>query len=272
MGREEDRAWAAASLLDPEPGALLPPPSLSSRCLAPSARRVLGIGNCRKAGSPPFSCCAGSAQSLFESSSESCQQQQGGWEAKGEWRMLCLSSESGSFIVWWALGADRHFVVLSDAQFVKILVSGPLAKFLQVWKLLTFQRYLKLFQFGADIHREAKGTSLTQSYSLAKLYVSTSKHEVFLQSKAAYFLFGLALRSVWMVLVENVKTLKQKHRTRQKKKQPEADTWHGLCSTQAVKFGKVISKWSQYIVHRHTWTVSSSAVISLCSTWHLPRW
>jgi len=73
-----------------------------------------------------------------------------------------------------------------------------------------------------------KGTSLTQSYSLAKLYVSISKHEAFLQSKAAYFLIGLTLRSVRVVLAENVKTLKQKYRTKQKKKQPEADTWHGL--------------------------------------------
>lgn len=131
------------------------------------------------------------AQSIFETRSVSCQQQQWEWKAKGEQRMLCLSSESGSFIVWWALVAERHFDMLNDAQFVKITVAEPLAKFLHVWKLLTFQRYLKIFWYGADIHRVAKGTSLTQSYSLAKPYVSTSKHKTFLQSKAAYFLFSL---------------------------------------------------------------------------------
>jgi len=48
--------------------------------------------------------------------------------------------------------------MLSDAQFVKILVSEPLTKFLQLrkLKLLTFQRHLKLFQFGAGVHREEK--------------------------------------------------------------------------------------------------------------------
>lgn len=47
-----------------------------------------------------------------------------------------------------------------------------------------------------------------------------------------------------MMLFENVKTLKQKHRQKQReeKKQPEADTWHGVCSTQAVKFRKDIRK------------------------------
>lgn len=66
----------------------------------------------------------------------------------------------------------RDSGMLSNAQFRKMHISEPLARFLQVWKLLTFQRYLKLFQFGAGIYREARGISLTQSY-LAKLYVST---------------------------------------------------------------------------------------------------
>lgn len=103
-------------------------PSSSCTWLAPAAQRVLGIGNQRKAGSLSLGCCAGQLSPCLRAAqspaSSSCKKM--GVEAKGEWRMLCLSSEIGSFTrAWWALGAEGHLGMLSDAHFGKMLVSEP---------------------------------------------------------------------------------------------------------------------------------------------------